>query len=73
MNDFNLMGISMSKNQVLCRFCKKSETIRKHGKGRSGYPRYFCTTCNKTFQLDFIYKAYKERDTQMLSNNLFFQ
>ena len=61
MNVANLMRILMHVNQVLCRYCKKSGAIRKHGKARSGYPRYFCNDCNRAFQLNFIYKAYKER------------
>ncbi len=51
----------MHINQVLCRYCQKSGAIRKHGQARSGYPRYFFTDCNRAFQLNFIYKAYKEK------------
>ncbi|WP_415270875.1 transposase-like zinc-binding domain-containing protein [Leminorella richardii] len=44
--------------EVKCRYCGKSDSVRKHGKGRSGYPRYKCMDCNKTFQTKYIYSAY---------------
>ncbi|UJF17136.1 IS1-like element transposase [Vibrio sp. SS-MA-C1-2] len=46
-------------SNVNCRFCQKSDTLKKHGKGANGHQRYRCTSCNKTFQSDYSYEACK--------------
>lgn len=49
----------MATIQVQCRFCHKTEPVRKHGKGHSGFPRFRCMECRKSFQLDYVYEARK--------------
>lgn len=49
----------MATIQVQCRFCHKTEPVRKHGKGHSGYSRFRCIECRKSFQLDYVYEARK--------------
>ncbi|MEI8671034.1 IS1 family transposase [Vibrio sp. SA48] len=49
----------MATIQVQCRFCNKTEPVRKHGKGHSGFPRFRCLDCRKSFQLDYVYEARK--------------
>ncbi|HHP0494763.1 IS1 family transposase [Vibrio harveyi] len=49
----------MATIQVQCRFCNKTEPVRKHGKGHSGFSRFRCIECRKSFQLDYVYEARK--------------
>ena len=49
----------MATIQVQCRFCYKTEPVRKHGKGYFGFPRFRCIECRKIFQLDYVYEACK--------------
>ncbi|MDR0807330.1 MAG: hypothetical protein LBN41_11445 [Enterobacteriaceae bacterium] len=42
-----------------CKFCAKRVGVRKHGKSRTNLQRYLCTSCGKTFQIDYIYQAYQ--------------
>lgn len=42
-----------------CRYCKKRESVRKHGKSCAGLRRYRCIQCDKTFQSNYIYSAYR--------------
>lgn len=51
--------MSVFQLKIKCRYCGQSEGVRMHGKGRTGYKRYRCTFCNKTFQAKYIYNAYK--------------
>lgn len=44
----------------VCKLCNSENTVRKHGRGRSGYPRFYCSNCKKTFQLNYVYNAYKQ-------------
>ncbi|WP_425482130.1 transposase [Budvicia diplopodorum] len=39
----------------LCPYCNITSRVKKHGKGRTGYQRYFCTSCSRTFQTKYIY------------------
>ncbi len=51
--------------QVLkCRYCE-SEKLIKAGT-QSGCPRVKCKSCNKTFQLDYIYEACKPGVTEKI-------
>lgn len=43
--------------EVKCRFCDQAKEVKKHGKGKGGYQRYRCLSCNRTFQLDYSYHA----------------
>lgn len=49
----------MYNRKVECRYCHQKSGTRKHGTGRSGYQRYRCTLCGRTFQNKYIYIAYK--------------
>ena len=48
--------------KVKCRYCHKTEYVKRHGKGRSGYQRYRCLECRKTFQDKYIYNVYTQSD-----------
>lgn len=45
---------------IKCRYCDKSDEVRLHGKGRSGYQRYRCLACKRTFQAKYIYNVGKQ-------------
>ncbi|SQI44043.1 Transposase and inactivated derivatives [Leminorella richardii] len=49
----------MLKEKVPCRYCHQADSVKKHGTARSGYQRYLCNTCGRTFQIKYIYHAYK--------------
>ncbi|WP_415679760.1 IS1 family transposase, partial [Vibrio ordalii] len=42
--------------QVQCRFCNQTEHVRKHGTGVTGFQRFRCIECKRSFQLDYIYE-----------------
>ncbi|SQI40723.1 Transposase and inactivated derivatives [Leminorella richardii] len=42
-----------------CKFCGKKDSVRKHGRGKSGMQRYRCERCSRTFQTKYIYPAYR--------------
>ncbi|WP_425482134.1 transposase [Budvicia diplopodorum] len=48
----------MFYNKIDCPYCNDSNHIRKHGLGRSGYQRYFCSSCHKTFQKKYVYAGW---------------
>lgn len=48
--------------KVKCRYCNNTEYVKRHGKGRSGYQRYRCLACQKTFQDKYIYNVYTQND-----------
>lgn len=52
----------MFKKRTPCRYCQDSQTVRKHGKGRAGYQRFYCVSCCKTFQIKYVYSAYYKED-----------
>ncbi|MDE9537301.1 IS1 family transposase, partial [Xenorhabdus bovienii] len=49
----------MAKVDVYCRYCHQSESVKGHGKGNGGHPRYRCYICCKVFQLEYTYQACK--------------
>ena len=49
----------MATIQVHCRFCNQTESVRKHGTGTAGFQRFRCLDCKRSFQLDYVYRAYK--------------
>lgn len=51
----------MATIQVNCRFCNQTEYVRKHGTGVSGFRRFRCLECKRSFQLDYAYEAYKPK------------
>ena len=57
--------------KVKCIDCGSTEVI-KFGKRASGHQRYRCESCNKTFQLEYTYKACesgtKDRIVEMAMN-----
>lgn len=50
--------IALFRPKVKCRYCEQSSTVKMHGKVRTGYQRYRCTACQKTFQGKYIYMSY---------------
>nr|WP_232370362.1 IS1 family transposase [Xenorhabdus lircayensis] len=59
--------------EVKCRFCDQTKEVKKQGKGKGGYQRYRCLSCNRTFQLDYSYRAcqagIKEQIIYLTMNN----
>ncbi len=49
----------MATIQVNCRFCNQTEHVRKHGISVSGFQRFRCLECKRSFQLNYAYEAYK--------------
>lgn len=45
--------------EVTCRYCQRSDRVRKQGVSKSGHQRYRCEHCQRTFQLDYSNTAYK--------------
>lgn len=45
-------------NKIKCPYCDITDNVRKHGFGRSGYQRYYCACCRKTFQSKYIYSGW---------------
>lgn len=64
----------MAKVDVVCRYCHKTEEVKRHGKGCTGHPCYHCYSCRKTFQLNSTYQAckpgMKEQIVDMAINNV---
>lgn len=50
---------SMATIKVNCRFCNQTDPVRKHGTGTAGFQRYRCLDCQRSFQLDYAYEAWK--------------
>lgn len=48
----------MAPVAVRCRFCE-SELVYKHGYARSGEARYRCRSCQRSFQLTYLYEGNK--------------
>ncbi|MDR0219339.1 MAG: hypothetical protein LBI71_10790 [Enterobacteriaceae bacterium] len=40
----------MAQVDVVCHYFHKTEDVKRHGKGSSGHPRYYCYACRKTSQ-----------------------
>ncbi|MDC9607143.1 IS1-like element transposase [Xenorhabdus griffiniae] len=63
----------MATVEVKCRFCQQTEYVKKHGKGEAGHQRYRCFSCQRTFQLDYAYRAcqagIKEQVVDLAMNN----
>ncbi|PHI28837.1 IS1/IS1595 family N-terminal zinc-binding domain-containing protein [Budvicia aquatica] len=53
------------KTNPTCPSCHKAANVRKHGKARSGLPRYFCNHCQKAFQNQYIYIAYQRQSADI--------
>ncbi|SQI36590.1 Transposase and inactivated derivatives [Leminorella richardii] len=43
------------KVQPPCRHCQQTQHVKRHGTARSGYQRYYCQSCKRTFQIKYIY------------------
>ncbi|GKX54853.1 hypothetical protein SOASR030_09650 [Leminorella grimontii] len=55
----------MFKKRTPCRYCHDTQSVRKHGKGRAGYQRFYCVNCSRTFQVKYVYSAYyKEAEAE---------
>lgn len=50
-------GDGMAKVDVKCPFCERTDPVKKHGYGKSGYQRYRCQSCKRSFLLDYAYRA----------------
>ncbi|VFS61973.1 IS1/IS1595 family N-terminal zinc-binding domain-containing protein [Leminorella grimontii] len=57
----------MFNRKVHCRHCGSSEGIIKHGSGKTGYQRYRCMTCMRTFQAKYIYNISSFREKKSAS------
>lgn len=57
----------MFKRRVCCRYCSRTNAVKKHGTAPSGYQRYRCGHCQKTFQINYIYQAYKTSDEAIVN------
>ena len=44
---------------VVCPACQQPEGVYRHGKTQDGRQRYRCTTCARTFQLQYRHKVYE--------------
>lgn len=49
----------MAKIDVKCRYCKETEQVKKAGYSISKQQRYYCGSCNKYFQIDYLNNASK--------------
>jgi len=49
----------MAKIDVKCRYCTKAEQVIKAGYSISKQQRYYCGSCNKYFQIDYLNNASK--------------
>ncbi|WP_175020560.1 IS1/IS1595 family N-terminal zinc-binding domain-containing protein [Yersinia hibernica] len=54
-----MMTLLKQRQRPTCPHCDTATQIRKHGKARSGLPRYMCLGCRRTFQSRYIYVAYQ--------------
>lgn len=48
----------MATVEVKCRFCSQTDPVKKHGTSPSGVQRYRCHECNRSFMLNYRYKAW---------------
>ncbi|WP_260676936.1 IS1/IS1595 family N-terminal zinc-binding domain-containing protein [Limnobaculum zhutongyuii] len=44
----------MFNKRVVCRYCFKGNAVKKHGTAPSGYQRYLCGHCKRTFQGEYL-------------------
>lgn len=51
----------MFNQKVECKYCHRTEGVKRHGTGHSGYQRYRCLLCKRTFQSKYVYIIYKEK------------
>ncbi|WP_406569535.1 IS1 family transposase [Aeromonas media] len=49
----------MTTTEIPCRFCSKSGGVIRHGYSPNGFQRFRCLDCQRTFQLDYCYEAYR--------------
>ncbi|WP_456085658.1 IS1/IS1595 family N-terminal zinc-binding domain-containing protein [Limnobaculum allomyrinae] len=56
----------MFNERISCRYCCRTNAIKKHGTAPSGAPRYLCAHCQRTFQKKYIYQAYKDSDESVV-------
>ncbi|KXB09345.1 hypothetical protein AKJ60_00390 [candidate division MSBL1 archaeon SCGC-AAA385M11] len=45
--------------QITCRYCGNEDLV-KNGHSKCGAQRFRCTSCKKTFQIDYKYNAWRE-------------
>lgn len=44
---------------VLCPNCQQAEAVYRHGKATDGTQRYRCTSCRRTFQLQYRHRVHE--------------
>lgn len=63
----------MAQVDVKCPFCERPDAVKKHGLDNTGYQRYRCQSCRRTFQPDYAYRAcqpgMKEQIVDLAMNN----
>lgn len=60
----------MTDNPAACHHCSEANSVRKHGKARSGIQRYYCSVCRKTFQVHYLYQGNEENILQQIKIGL---
>lgn len=56
----------MKDNPSACHHCGEINSVRKHGKARSGIQRYYCSVCRKTFQVQYLYQGNEDNILQQI-------
>lgn len=47
----------MAKVDVRCQFCQQTPPVKRHGLESTGYQRYRCQDCCRSFLLDYEYRT----------------
>ncbi|WP_144413140.1 IS1 family transposase [Pragia fontium] len=51
----------MNNSFPICHHCNHATQVKKHGKSRTGFQRYYCLVCRKTFQTRYVYKGNEDK------------
>ena len=60
----HIWKVIMATIEVACRFCEQTKPVKKHGTGLTGHQRFRCLDCKRTFQLDYAYEAWRQRQNR---------
>ncbi|WP_159566326.1 IS1/IS1595 family N-terminal zinc-binding domain-containing protein [Budvicia diplopodorum] len=60
----------MKDNPSACHHCDETNSVRKHGKARSGIQRYYCSACRKTFQVKYLYQGNEDNILEQVKKGL---
>ncbi|WP_147280760.1 IS1/IS1595 family N-terminal zinc-binding domain-containing protein [Pragia fontium] len=58
------------RRNIICQYCGSGTAVRKHGKSKSGMQRFWCSSCSKTFQNDYIYTSWEHQVKTMMAGFL---